>query len=49
MADKELEAKILGFYIKLRTEFKGPVHKMVIDPIIKEYEEYFQIKLIKKQ
>jgi hypothetical protein len=48
MPDKELEAKVLAFYVKLKTEFKGPVHKMVMDPVLKEYEEYFQIKLVKK-
>lgn len=39
-----LEDKIIAFYVKLITEDKGPTAKMVLDPIIKEYEEYFNIK-----
>lgn len=43
--DLSLEAKVLAFYMKLKSEWKGPVHKMVMESVLKEYEEYFEIKI----
>lgn len=43
----ELKQKILAFYIKLKADDKGPVYRMVMENVLKEYAEYFEIKLIK--
>lgn len=47
MSELELKEKVIAFYVKLRTEDKGPVHRMVMENVLKEYQEYFQIKLVK--
>ncbi len=38
------EEKILAFYVKLLSDRRGPVDRMVLDPIIEEYVKYFEIK-----
>lgn len=47
MSELQLKEKIIAFYVKLRTEDKGPVYRMVMENVLKDYAEYFQIKLKK--
>lgn len=43
----KLENKVKAFYIKMLADRRGPVDRMVLDPIIKEYEKYFEINVKK--
>jgi hypothetical protein len=45
----ELKDKVTAFYIKLRMQNKGPVYRMVMQDVLKDYEEYFGIILEKKE
>lgn len=48
MPELEVKDKIIAFYVKLKSQDKGPVYRMVMEDVLKDYAEYFNIKLIKK-
>jgi hypothetical protein len=45
----ELKDKVLAFYAKLKTQNKGPVYRMVMEDVLKDYQQYFGIILKKKE
>ncbi len=49
MSELEIKDKVIAFYVKLKSDNKGPVYRMIMEEVLKDYAAYFNIKLIKNE